>query len=413
MFLIFMLFGCYIHENNKKIKIEEKSNKSVIYALSRGNYGIAFMLSHAYSSRADKVILAVGQKKWTYPIYYQSSNNTQYYTVESQIKLAGIEPLIDQYASVNTQLFISAVAIANGDELSCESLKKIKEINLVPEGTSIFEYKKEVIDKFIHFKNKVNNCGQAKVNLVLWDSIDINKLMGKDYPLSLLPKAGIDFNLINFDEMAKKIKQFNNGGAFIASAFYNTALVESYLEKPIFEKAKGFDKAKKSIAFLGGYSFYHQGAFINQKKLLEKLIKITDGKKYNLIYKAHPRDLRVNYWIEKDNKPISYFNLVPYEFWQVLGEGNYQFEYKNKTYEMYFPPKPHKIYGIFSTSFYSEAPGKLKEVFAYNKVSHNEILLPEKAKGAEEDKKEFIRFQYLTQNDEAKFSTTFNWLYPK
>ena len=235
--------------------------------------------------------------------------------------------------------------------------------------------------------------------------------MGSSYSISKLPENGVDFNFINFDVFSQRIKENKNESALISGIFYSGTIAVSYLNDPIFMKDSTFSEEKENIVFLGSYAGNDNVAFQNQKELLSKLEKTIDVGKYNLIYKPHPKEYKTRRWIEESNKNISYFNDVPYEFWQVLAGHQYVFNYKGNEHAMNFPRGAKSIYGIFSTSLYGEEMDEIKHVFSFNELAFDGTLSPEIGESALEDKKEFKRWQELTKTNNTLYSTSFEWLH--
>ena len=146
---------------------DSQYERTDIFALPYGSYGTVFMLAKGYSSNADKVILSLGEKGESHSYAQHSLGRTQYSIINSVRTIPKIEDLILEYRTQETSLYLSVVPILNEDYLSCEALSQLTHIYLVPEGTSIFEYPLNAMDKIISFKEKAEMCGEAKVKLVL------------------------------------------------------------------------------------------------------------------------------------------------------------------------------------------------------------------------------------------------------
>ncbi|PSU33152.1 hypothetical protein [Photobacterium phosphoreum] len=417
------LFGCNNNEISTSLPVKLPSpvelpspTQSVnIYATSAGNFGRAFMLSSAFSSNVSQTIMALGSEKLPYE--FKSITGAEFKVIGLENKYETINNTVINYTNHNKEnnLYLGVIGISNGNLLSDEAFSYLDNIYIVPEGTSLLSYPEWRINNIISFARKAKENGVKNVNLALWNSIDNNTLLNSSSQIAKLPSNGVGYYFFNFNDMAKKVSLFENSEGLLSAAIYTGAINPSIIDSDIFVESKSFDKDKDSIVLFGSYTRNEiNTSKTNQIEILKHLEKITDHKKYNIIFKGHPSEVSVNNWIQNNNiSSSSYFKSFPYEIWQVIGGGEHKYTYNNVSYNLYLPKVPTYIYSMFSTALYGEDANKIKVIIGYNKVKHENkeyIITNEVDDSAIEDRNEYNRWVDWTKNKNVPFEMTFDWI---
>ncbi|MCD9471050.1 hypothetical protein [Photobacterium phosphoreum] len=413
-----LLVGCKSGTDDQKINPHPLINKTNIYAAYyAGNFGRAYMLSQAFSENNSDSVIALGSQGQL-PFYYKTSEGSQFKVIKQDQDYNKISDIIinNSKGDNNNDLYIDIIGISEGHILTDEALSHLKDVFIVPEGTSFFGIDKGRIDNIISFSKRAKENGVKNVKIILWDSVDIPRLLKSSAEISRLPNHGIEFELFNFMDLSKKVKLLHNNEGLLSSAIYTGAINKSITQGDVFIKNDSFDKNKESVVLLGSYTRNEiNTSKTNQIDILKKMENSVDLKKYNIIFKGHPSEVSVNEWI-KDNPSLtsaSYFKSFPYELWNVIGGGDHKYIYNGVNYNLFLPKPPSEIYSIFSTALYGEDANKIKIILGYNKVKLDNseyILTSEIDRSAVEDLGEYNRWVDFTKNTNVPFVQAYDWI---
>ncbi|WNC71289.1 hypothetical protein RGQ13_14305 [Thalassotalea psychrophila] len=402
------LIGCNDDDNSSKT-----IDKIDIYATHGGNFGRAFMLGRTFSSNTKESILALGVGSPSYPYVYTSKNGAEVTVRELVKNFQDISEIIVNTADGNTEIdaYLSVIPVTDGGLLSNKAFSQLDTIYVIPEGTSIFEYEKYRIDNIISFAAKAKENGVKNVKLVLWDSIDEQTLLNSDLQIGRLKSNGVDYEFINFNAMSSEISDLKTSSGLISTGFYIGSINIEALEAPVFKESETFDADKESIVLFGSYTRDEPNvSYVNQVDILKNLETTIDLSENNLIFKGHPSEISVNDWIDDNSSDISYFLSFPYEIWQLIGEGSFNYTYDNLEYNMSLPKQPLEMYSIMSTTLYGEDANKIKKVLGYNNINSNSELTDEYHSGGIAHYDLYSDWITLTGNTVTPFEYTYDWI---
>ena len=413
LFLTFTLFGCNEKSPDNNVEIISLNETISLYSGSKSNFDRAYMLANAFSSNDAVSILAIGSDIDEFD--YTSKAGAEITVTPNLLSdFSKLSQLIIESASseMKFKLYISSMDVERNRLLTDEAFSLVDEIYVIIEGTASIGSSGELLNSATNFYKQAIKNGVNSVKYVIWDSINLDRLHQEGGIGSLL-EQGISFHFINFNEMKNRIDFLETDGGLISASIYTGAINKSNVGQQIFEKSSTYDEQKETVVLFGSYTRGEpKVSYVNQTEILGFLDGKINLDEYNVIFKGHPKETAVNEWIQKNSDSISYFLSFPYEIWQVLGQGDYTYQYNNTEYTMYLPKQPREIYSIFSSSLYGEDINKIKVILGYNKLDALDSITNEKHDVGTADMLEFERWNRLVGDSNVPFIFTYNFINP-